>query len=265
MMGRKEIYVVVMAMLVPMMAQCQRQERRNVAEQPQNVSSSISYHSNTGAVLPKERQWHAGQVLTDKDVAEIGIDNCFKAMQIPDDVFKRMNGKSFHDNPYIKRSDLRYLRLLHRDASGGTLTGEMVCNKAIANDLVDIFRQLYKAKYPIERIQLVDDYNADDELSMRANNTSCFNYRNVPGTRSLSKHSLGKAVDINTLYNPFVRTRNGRKEIMPATAKRYTDRSKSYAYTIHKGDLLYRLFVAHGFTWGGSWRYSKDYQHFEKK
>ena len=103
---------------------------------------------------------------------------------ISDQVFARMWKKSYKADCTIPRSDLRYLRVLHVDAQGKTHEGEIVCNKKIAKDLIDIFRQLYKARYPIERIRLVDEYDADDELSMRDNNTSCFCYRNVPDTRN---------------------------------------------------------------------------------
>ena len=141
----------------------------------------------------------------------------------------------------------------------------MVCNKAIANDLLEIFRELYRQKYPIQRIRLIDDYEADDERSMRDNNTSCFCYRRVSGTARLSKHATGMAVDINTLYNPYVRTgKGGRRIVEPATATKYVDRHQSFPYKIVKGDLLHRLFLQHGFKWGGSWRTMKDWQHFEK-
>ncbi|MBQ9403662.1 MAG: M15 family metallopeptidase, partial [Synergistaceae bacterium] len=71
------------------------------------------------------------------------------------------------------------------------------------------------------------------------------------------------AVDINTLYNPSVKTVDGKLIIEPATAKEYTDRSKSFPYKIEKGDLCYRLFTEKGFEWGGEWKTVKDYQHFE--
>ena len=114
-------------------------------------------------------------------------------------------------------------------------------------------------------MQLIDDYDADDERSMRANNTSCFNYRPSAGSKKLSKHSRGLAIDINPLYNPCVRRlANGSTSVQPATAGKYTNRSKKQRYMIDKNDLCYRLFVKHGFTWGGSWRSLKDYQHFER-
>ena len=189
----------------------------------------------------------------------------FSAQPIPDSVFLRMQGRSWPEGCAVRRADLRYLRLSHFDAEKKEHVGEMVCNKAIANDILEIFRELYRQKYPIQRIRLIDDYEAEDERSMRDNNTSCFCYRKVSGTTKLSKHATGMAVDVNTLYNPYVRTgKNGRRIVEPATAVKYVDRSKSFPYKIVKGDLLYRLFIRHGFKWGGTWRTVKDWQHFEK-
>jgi hypothetical protein len=83
--------------------------------------------------------------------------------------------------------------------------------------------------------------------------------------RFYSEHGRGLAVDINTLYNPYhKRLKNGKEVVEPATARPYLDRSKNHAYMIKKGDLCYRLFKAKGFRWGGDWKHSKDYQHFEK-
>jgi hypothetical protein len=189
----------------------------------------------------------------------------FSSQPIPDSVFQRMQGRSWPEGCTIRRADLRYLRLSHYDAEKRQHVGEMVCNKAIADDLLDIFRELYRQQYPIQRIRLIDDYDASDERSMRDNNSSCFCYRRISGTTKLSKHAQGMAVDINTLYNPYVRTgKNGRRIVEPATATKYVDRRKSFPYKIVKGDLLHRLFLQHGFKWGGSWRTMKDWQHFEK-
>lgn len=176
-----------------------------------------------------------------------------------------MKGRSYPEGCTIGRADLRYLQLSHVDADGKEHVGEMVCNKAIAQDLLEIFKELYRQGYAIQRIRLIDDYGADDEQSMRDNNSSCFCYRTVSGTGKLSKHARGLAVDINTLYNPYVRTNNkGKRIVEPATGEPYTDRSKRTPYQIRKGDLLYRLFTQHGFKWGGNWRTMKDWQHFEK-
>lgn len=189
----------------------------------------------------------------------------FTSQPIPDSVWTRMQGKSYHPNPYIHRSDLRYLRVLHYDYDGKIHQGEIVCNKNIASDLLDIFGKLYDAKYPIGKIRLIDDYGANDEKSMQDNNTSCFNYRKVAGSKKLSAHSRGMAVDINTFYNPYYKKyRSGKIKLQPSTAGAYVNRSRTFRYKITKGDLCYRLFIQHGFKWGGLWRSVKDYQHFEK-
>lgn len=189
----------------------------------------------------------------------------FSIQEISDSVFARMQGKSFPAHCTVKRSDLRYLQVLHVDADGETHRGEMVCNKAIAEDLLEIFQELYRQHYPIERMRLIDDYDADDERSMQDNNSSSFCYRVVEGSTKLSKHAQGMAVDVNTLYNPCVRKRkDGTVLVQPSTAKRYTNRSRKFPYKIVEGDLMFRLFTERGFQWGGHWKSLKDYQHFEK-
>ena len=209
--------------------------------------------------------WKAGETVSAAEVDQFGQTRCFEAVEIPDHIWEQMQGKTYKPNADIGRKDLRYLRLLHWDYDERIHLGEMVCNAAIAHELVDIFRQLYQAHYPIQRMVLPDNYGADDESQMRANNSSCFCYRPISGTKKLSKHALGLAVDLNTLYNPYVGMRNGKPFLEPSTAKAYTDRSKTFKYKIDQNDLAYRLFTAYGYTWGGSWQTRKDYQHFEKE
>ena len=189
----------------------------------------------------------------------------FQSMELTDEVFARIEGKSFKQECTTPREDLRYLRVLHYNKEGEELEGELICHKDIADDLLDIFRKLHEARYPIERMVLVDEYDADDEASMQDNNSSAFNFRFISGTRSLSRHSRGMAIDINPLYNPYVRQRGGRVLVSPENAKAYTDRAKAFPYKIVRDDLCVRLFKEHGFTWGGDWKNSKDYQHFEKR
>lgn len=179
------------------------------------------------------------------------------------EIFTRIKGKSYKDNCTVPLSDLRYLHVLHVGFDGKTHDGEIICNKYIADDLLEIFEDLYEAKYPIEKVKLVDEYDADDEASMADNNSSSFNFRYISYTTKISKHGYGLAMDINTLYNPYVKTVNGKLSIEPANAADYVDRSKDFDYKIDEDDLVYKLFIAHGFEWGGSWKSSKDYQHFE--
>ena len=197
-------------------------------------------------------------------MSETEVNAMFYVSEITDDIFARIKGRSYKDNCTVPLSDLRYLHLLHKDINGVIHEGEMICSAKIAEDVLAIFRELYDAGYPIEKVRLVDEYDADDERSMADNNCSSFNYRTVSYTTKLSNHALGLAVDINPLYNPYIKTLNGKPHVEPANAVPYTDRAAEYPYKLTEGDLCYRLFTEHGFTWGGHWQSCKDYQHFEK-
>lgn len=184
---------------------------------------------------------------------------------LSEDMKKRITGLSYKEDCPVPYDDLRYVSVLYVNFKGNVSTGEIICNKAIAQDLTEIFYELYQANYQIEQIRLVDEYNADDNLSMQDNNTSCFNYRTVAGTNRISMHGQGLAIDINPFFNPYITYRNGGQQVAPAGAEAYADRSQPFAYKIDENDLCYKLFTEHGFSWGGNWNNSKDYQHFEKK
>ena len=132
---------------------------------------------------------------------------------------------------------------------------------------MEIFNELYKAEYRLESVVLIDNFGGDDTASMCADNTSCFNYRVVEGSTSLSKHARGLAIDVNPFYNPYIvfgKGEGGSDYISPPGSEIYADRLASFAYKIDENDLCYRLFKAHGFVWGGDWNSCKDYQHFQK-
>lgn len=189
----------------------------------------------------------------------------FYYQEISEEIKSRIKGKSYKDNDEIPLSDLRYVKVLYWGFDNETHEGELIVNKAIAEDIIEIFKELYEIKYPIERMILVDEYDADDNTSMAANNSSAFNYRNIDGTDRISVHSYGLAIDINPLYNPYVRYRDGKEIVTPVNGIEYADRELDCPYYIKACDPLYEAFVKRGFTWGGEWKNSKDYQHFEKK
>lgn len=187
--------------------------------------------------------------------------------ELTEEIKNRITGISYPDTDVslqITYEDLAYVHVLHYDFDGQVQQGELICNRVIAQDLVEIFTELYENQYPIEKIRLIDVYGGDDEASMQDNNTSCFNYRTVSGKTNLSNHSYGLAIDINPLYNPYVRTKNGKLLVSPDNGVDYADRSAEFLYKIDREDLCYKLFMEHGFTWGGAWNSVKDYQHFEK-
>ncbi len=209
------------------------------------------------------------QNVESKEEATIEDRNGFSIREISNDLYDRMRGgNTYKEDCIVPREDLRYLTVLHKDKDGNTHQGEMVVHKLIAEDVLEIFEKLYDAGYPIERMVLPDNYLADDETMMRDNNSSCFNFRFISHTDKISKHGLGMAVDINTLYNPYhkiVENDDGTSTevIEPATGEPYLDRTQKFDYKIEKGDLCYTLFIEKGFEWGGDWTDRKDYQHFE--
>lgn len=208
------------------------------------------------------------QPLTDSVVARItGISYPVSETIAPALSRQVTNIVSDDESLAVSYDDLRYLNVLYYDFNGEVQTGELICNKGIAQDLVEIFYELYLNEYRIDKIRLIDEYGGDDTASMLDNNTSCFNYRAVEGTDSLSRHALGCAIDINPFYNPYIvfnKDGSGETYISPQGSEIYADRSKNFPYKIDENDLCYKLFTEHGFIWGGNWNSCKDYQHFQK-
>ena len=210
---------------------------------------------------------------TPESSESIHYEEGFFYQPLTDDIIARITGISYpvSENEIsplaISYEDLRYLNVLYYDFNGEVQSGELICNQEIAHDLVEIFYELYRNEYQIEKIRLIDEYGGDDTASMLDNNTSCFNYRVVDGTDSLSKHAIGCAIDINPFYNPYVvfnKDGSGKTYISPEGSEIYADRSQNFPYKIDENDLCYKLFKEHGFTWGGDWNSCKDYQHFQK-
>ncbi len=180
---------------------------------------------------------------------------------------KKITGKSFpttFDEHYtsISYDDLKYLKIKYYDFDGKEHDdGEMIVHKDVAKEVIEIFYKFYENKYPIAKMKLVEEYDANDELSMRDNNTSAFNYRLVENSVRLSWHCFGLAIDINPLYNPYI-TGN---ELYPSTAGDYVDRERDFPGKIDENDLAYQLFTEYGWKWGGNFYGEKDYQHFYKE
>ncbi len=135
--------------------------------------------------------------------------------------------------------------------------GQLVVNKKAEKDIKIIFNLIRELKFPIAKVIPAVKYNWDDEASMKDNNTVAFNYRKVKGSKVLSAHSYGMAIDINPIQNPHIKG----KITLPQIGK-YDQKGKG---TILHDSKLVKEFVNRGWHWGGRWRSSKDYQHFEKK
>lgn len=237
---------------------------------------------STESVLEETTNDNENEVeeATEKVSSESGLENlsndsvdvsdveAFYIEEISDELKERMNGKSYADNideSIINYSMLRHIVIKYYDFNDDVQLGEIVCNEKIAQDLVEIFEELYNSGYQLERVHLIDEYDADDDASMDDNNTSCFNYRVVDNTTKLSYHAYGLAIDVNPFYNPYVQMRNGEEYVCPTGSVPYANRDDNFPYKIDENDLAYKLFKQHGFIWGGDWNSLKDYQHFEKR
>ena len=182
-----------------------------------------------------------------------------RSRRIDDDTAARMRSSLRVGCP-VSREQLRLVELTywgyddvaHRD-------GELVVHAEQADAVLSVFERLFEARFPIERMQLVDVYDGDDDRSMAANNTSAFNCREVAGRPGvLSQHAYGTAIDINPLVNPWVQG----DRVEPPTGAPFADRSKVWKGAVYPGDVVVRAFAAIGWGWGGNWTDSKDWQHF---
>jgi len=110
-----------------------------------------------------------------------------EVLAISDAIRARMAGVSWREDDARcpRLAELAYLRVDHVTMDGGSARGELVVAAALAQRAVDLFRRLYELGFPIRQLRLVDEYRADDDASMDADNSSAFNFRGVTGTNVL--------------------------------------------------------------------------------
>lgn len=157
----------------------------------------------------------------------------------------------------VPLEDLRYVTVTHHGFEGQVLPGELVVHADVADGIVEVFRALFDAGYPIRSVRLVDDFGADDDASMAADNTSAFNCRAITGGTAWSEHAYGRAIDVNPVENPYVVGRH----VAPPAGRAFAARTPAPG-VILADDAVVRAFAAAGWQWGGYWDSPVDYQHF---
>jgi hypothetical protein len=167
---------------------------------------------------------------------------------------------SWHRGCPVAPSELRRLRVSYWGFDRRGHTGTLVVATRAVPPLVRVFSRLYTARFPIRRMRPVDAYGGSDERSLAADNTAAFNcrYAIAPGPRRWSAHAYGLAIDVNPVENPYLE--GGR--VHPAAGRAYLDRSRVRRGMAVRGGVLVRVFAAVGWSWGGRWRGTPDYQHF---
>jgi hypothetical protein len=170
-------------------------------------------------------------------------------------------GKSWREGCPVGPEQLRLVRMSVLGFDGKVRRGELIVATDVVRDVVGTFAELYHHRYPIERMLTVEKYDADDDLSMEANNTSAFNCRAITGGTAWSNHSYGRAIDVNPVRNPYI---SASGNVYPPNGAPYVDRTRTDQGLIHADDSTVRAFERRGWEWGGYWETPIDYQHFEK-
>ncbi|WP_051706406.1 CapA family protein [Nocardioides aequoreus] len=175
---------------------------------------------------------------------------------------ERMRGSSHRAGCPVPLDRLRLVELSYVGFDDRPATGELVVATGVADDVVAIFRELYEARFPIRRMELVDEYGGDDDRSMAANNSSAYNCRFVAGTDRFSDHARGRAIDVNPVQNPYLTG----GEVLPPAGSVFADVDRTPGAqpepgAVRAGDVVVRAFTSRGWTWGGTWS-EPDYQHF---
>ena len=160
----------------------------------------------------------------------------------------------------VAPEDLRLLRLSHWGFDDQPHVGSLVVAVSATDAVLEAFRTLYDQRFPIRRMEPVDAYGGDDDASMAADNTSGFNCRPAvtTGPPHWSNHAYGLAIDVNPVENPYLLG----GQVLPPAGTDFVDRSTYRPGMAVAGGVLTSAFVAVGWSWGGLWDGSPDYQHF---
>ena len=170
------------------------------------------------------------------------------------DFEEAVSGKNI---PQSVIENLRLVNVYYYGFDNKLHKGQLIVHKDAVLDLIEIFEFIRESQFPINKVVPISKYGWSDEKSMVDNNTSAFNYRFISGTRVISNHASGLAIDINPALNPYIKNGNS----LPSNC--IYDTTK--AGTISESSELVAEFKNKGWLWGGNWKSLKDYQHFEKK
>lgn len=207
------------------------------------------------AAAPGARQVSAAPTVAVRDVAPPAFHASLTRL---DSSWRWRLRYTWHPGCPQPLSGLALIRMTYWGFDKQAHSGELIVNATVARKIIRVFSVLYKDRYPIRRMVLVDAYKGSDPRSTNADNTSAFNCRLVDGTNDWSMHAYGLAVDINPCENVYIDS----GYIDPPRCKANADRSRHVPGLIHEGGEVTRAFDAIGWGWGGRWVTPKDYQHF---
>ena len=175
----------------------------------------------------------------------------------PDSVIAR---SSWSKQCPVAAKDLSWVRLTVKGFDGSRHTGELLVNGSVDQQVVQVFRALWDADFPIEKMAITTDAEGTAPPTGDGNGTGSFNCRPTVGATVFSQHAYGLAVDVNPFQNPYVKG----DLVLPELASSYLDRNNVRPGMITPDGPVVRAFAAIGWTWGGTWNSLKDYQHFSQ-
>jgi hypothetical protein len=193
------------------------------------------------------------------DVLSPPADGAFRSTvaAVPPDVVAR---STWGPDCPVRLEDLRYVTVSFVGFDGGVHTGELIVNKAAAEPMVRVFRKLFAARFPIERMVVTTALERDMPPTGDGNTTGSFNCRSAAGTTHWSQHAYGLAVDVNPFMNPYLKG----DVVLPELATTYGRRGDVRPGMITRGGAVAKAFAAEGWGWGGNWTSLKDYMHFSR-
>ena len=146
----------------------------------------------------------------------------------------------------------------HYGFDGRFHTGEMMVNATVADNVVEVFRKLREARFPIEQMRVITIEEIDAHPTGDWNDTTSFVCRPAVGSSSWSQHAFGTGIDINPFHNPYLKG----DLVLPELASIYLDRDDVRVEMIVNGDVATEAFSDIGWGWGGNWSSLKDWMHF---
>ena len=175
--------------------------------------------------------------------------------EIPLDVLAR---SSWESECPVTLDELSYLTMSHYGFDRRFHTGEMIVNASVAEDVVEVFRRLHEARFPIEQMRVITKEEIAAHPTGDWNDTTSFVCRPAVGSSSWSQHAFGTGIDINPFQNPYLKG----DLVLPELASAYTDRDDVRIGMIVPGDVATEAFAEIGWIWGGNWGSLKDWMHF---
>jgi len=154
---------------------------------------------------------------------------------------------------------LRQLKLIdvqYYSTDGKIHKGQVLTNKKIAQKIENIFRFIFVSKFLVAHAIPIVKYKWNDDLSMQANNTYSFCYRDI----SYSRHAFGMAIDINPYFNPERWKAGYENRIDKPIGAHYDPKQPGTFYRMHP---VVQQFKKQGFRWGHSFTAKYDDHHFE--